>query len=391
VGNDTSRKVDANDFAAAHGPQALADETDRLSAESQAAMRRELAEEVGLARLDELVARHHERYRPALIEGLLREGEIANCIAPPKVGKSWCAYHIALSVASGRPLFDRWDCRQGSVLIIDNELHPETISARLPAVRRGMGLPESVEREIHVACLRDRLRSIGLGPEGEDGFRKILSTIQTAAPTPPRLVIIDSLYRILPSGISENDNATIAQVFNRLTAYSAMLDGAGILLIHHASKGSQARKSVTDVGSGAGSLSRAADTHLILRRHEEPDHFTLEAVTRTWPKPEPLVLEWSYPLWRPTDLEPRVQQRGASKRPCRLGSELTLAAYLAKAPMNTAQVIAAIQTKDECSEKNAKNALDAIVAEYDLRSLRAADGPKDFCGIYSRQPKEGDA
>ena len=38
-----------------------------------------------------------------------------------------------------------------------------------------------------------------------------------------------------------------------------------------ASKGDQSGKSTTDVGSGAGSQSRAADTHLIIRQHEQED------------------------------------------------------------------------------------------------------------------------
>jgi hypothetical protein len=55
-----------------------------------------------------------------------------------------------------------------------------------------------------------------------------------------------------------------------IDGYAAFLN-AGWVNIHHTSKGDQSGKNTTDVGSGAGSQSRAADTHLIIRQHEEND------------------------------------------------------------------------------------------------------------------------
>ncbi len=44
---------------------------------------------------------------------------------------------------------------------------------------------------------------------------------------------------------------------------------------------SQAGKAITDVGAGAGSQSRATDTHLILRPHEEKNCAVLDAAVRS--------------------------------------------------------------------------------------------------------------
>src|SRR5207253_1838389 len=65
--------------------------------------------------------------------------------------------------------------------------------------------------------------------------------------------------------------------------------------------GSQADKAVTDVGAGAGSQSRAADSHLILRPHEEAGCFVLAAVVRSFAPVEPLPLRWEFPIWTPAD------------------------------------------------------------------------------------------
>ncbi|MGI6417616.1 MAG: hypothetical protein ACOX1P_18335 [Thermoguttaceae bacterium] len=61
--------------------------------------------------------------------------------------------------------------------------------------------------------------------------------------------------------ISENDNAAIMSLYNVIDGYAARLNTAWVN-VHHASKGDQSGKGTTDVGSGAGAQSRAADTHL---------------------------------------------------------------------------------------------------------------------------------
>ncbi|MCA9027822.1 MAG: hypothetical protein KDA86_21615 [Planctomycetaceae bacterium] len=77
---------------------------------------------------------------------------------------------------------------------------------------------------------------------------------------------------------------------------------------------------MTDVGSGAGSISRAADTHLVLREDEQDDHVVLEAVVRSFDRVNPLVLRWDFPAWTvangldPTKLKRTQQQIALDQR-----------------------------------------------------------------------------
>ena len=91
-----------------------------------------------------------------------------------------------------------------------------------------------------------------------------------------------------------------------------------ILLIHHATKGNQTTKSVTDVGSGGGSQARAVDLHLILRPHEQEGLAVLEAAVRSFAPVEPVSLQWKWPLWSVAhDIEPALKAektRGDSKQ-----------------------------------------------------------------------------
>ena len=221
--------------------------------------------------------------RNPVIKGLLREGETCNIIASPKMGKSWLAGGLAWSIARGIEWMG-FETTQGRVLIIDNELHSQTLSARLSAISNEM----QIETEYHENLDVLSLRGAACGVQELQGYG-----INSGRYS---LIVIDALYRTLPDGTSENDNAQMMAVYNHLDRLAANI-GSAIVVIHHSSKGDQTTKGITDVGSGAGAISRAADTHLVIRPHEEEGFAVLEAVTRSFKSPEPVTIEFQYPVW----------------------------------------------------------------------------------------------
>ena len=103
----------------------------------------------------------HPRLRETTIDGLLRRGETMNLIAPAKRGKSWLSNHAALCFATGGQFLSTYQCRKGRVLLIDNELHKDTIAFRLRSVAEAMELqPKAYRLEIEVVALRGRLRDL---------------------------------------------------------------------------------------------------------------------------------------------------------------------------------------------------------------------------------------
>jgi hypothetical protein len=233
----------------------------------------------------------HRDLRSPIIHGIARAGEIVSFVAPTKVGKSWGAKDLALAVTTGRPWLDRFETVAGNVLYIDNELHLETLVHRFRSVTYARSLStEDCAGRIDILTLRGRLIDI-------HGLSAMLRRVE---PGTYSIIILDALYRFLPAGVSENDNANMAAVYNELDAIADRMQG-GIVSIHHSSKGDQSGKSITDVGSGAGSLSRAADSHLIIRPHETKDCYVLDAAVRSWAPVDPLVLRWEFPIWVPAD------------------------------------------------------------------------------------------
>ena len=306
--------------------------------------------------LEQLMA-EFPKMKPILIHGLLRIGETMNVIAPPKTGKSWLVTDLAAAVATGSPWFG-FPCEQGKVLIIDNELHPETSASRIPKVIDARGYPMNiVKRNLFVENQRGLLKNIF----------DMKSRIEAIKEHGFKLIIIDAFYRAMPPGMEENDNAKMAAIYNCLDCYAAELDCA-FVLIHHTSKGNQANKSVTDVGAGAGSQSRAADAHIVLRRHAEADAVVMEAAVRSFPPVMPIGLRWSFPLWNydpsldAENLEGKINEPIPKAEKRDITDEVEEAVELLEKPMGKTEFTAAIQVNLGVSRNHARSIVECAHA-----------------------------
>ena len=126
------------------------------------------------------------------------------------------------------------------------------------------------------------------------------------------LVIFDALYRFLEKGMDENSNADMTVLLRGFSRYAART-GAGVILVHHTSKGNQSGKEAIDQGSGAGSIGRAVDTHIVLQRHEEEDVFVESMSTRSSKRPGKLAIRWEYPTFSDTAVADLEALHGAPK------------------------------------------------------------------------------
>lgn len=278
----------------------------------------EIAKRVVCKTFDELDDLASGLRRPYVIDGLLRVGEVMNVIAAPKVGKSWLVYNLALSTACGREFLGYSASKNLKVLLIDNELHWEELAWRMNQVASAMGV--NPHDSLQVSCLRGMDISLS-------GIEKLLDEI---GGDQFDLIIIDALYRVLPQGASENDNAQMTQLYNRLDGIAAKSNSA-VICIHHTSKGAQGGKDVTDVGAGAGAISRAADTHLVIRPHRDEPYFVINALTRSGQSPEPVVAELDWPLWLVAeDVVPELKTEMSASKEDKKQSNIALCLDLIK-------------------------------------------------------------
>jgi hypothetical protein len=242
--------------------------------------------------------------RPIIVDGVCREGETVNLIASPKIGKSLIATLLAYSVALGLKWLGRFDTSQGSVLIIDNELHEETLLYRFKEIGESAFGSRAKGAQIDYHCLRGKnvdIHKLGL----------IMEMIPMGR---YKLIVLDALYRFLPEGTSENDNAQMMAIYNQLDRF-ADKTGSSVVVVHHSSKGNQSEKSVTDIGSGAGSMARASDTHIVIRPHKEEGLSVLQGEARSFERIEPMSLKRRGLVWEFDRAAPEVFSGGSRVDP----------------------------------------------------------------------------
>jgi hypothetical protein len=253
----------------------------------------------------------NQELRAPVIEGIVREGETINVVSDSKAGKTWLVHGLALAVCSGKDWLG-FPVQQGSVLVLDNELHEPTFVHRIEQIADALGMDESAyANNLHVDCYRGRLVDINA----------VVARLKRIPPFTYKLVILDSLYRFAPPGFDENSNSDTTTMYNLIdTAATAM--GCAIVCVRHTSKGSQSNKSVTDTGAGAGAQSRAADCHLVLRAHEQEGAFVLAAALRSFPKIDPRVIRFEWPLFIPApELDPASLAPEKFRKPKGSGTE----------------------------------------------------------------------
>ena len=260
----------------------------------------EAPEPIPCQALTDLLDEHQTR-TPYIVEGILREGEVAALIAPPKCAKSFLLADLAMSCATGNHWHGHWPVRKGRVCLVDNELTRNEIAHRMREVMRAKGIDrERIAGAISVVSLR----------ETNTNAYTVLEQLEAAGPFD--LVIFDALYRFLEKGMDENSNADMTVLLRAFSRFAARTR-AGVILVHHTAKGNQAGKDPIDAGSGAGSIGRAVDTHIVLFRHEEEDVFVERMSTRSSKRPGELAIRWEYPTFSDTTVADLEALHGSPK------------------------------------------------------------------------------
>lgn len=225
--------------------------------------------------------------QPEVIKRLLQVGDVANLIAPPKLGKSFFVAQLLVSfIANLEWLGFQFGTSPRRVLVIDNELKPYDLVNRIAFIAEKLGVPISLVFErIDVVSLRGNTLDM----------KQIATEMHHVAPGTYSLIVVDAVYRTLGDW-NENSNQDMSKFYNLLEGMANRLQAA-VIGVHHTSKGDQSDRAVTDVGSGAGTISRAVDCHMILRPHDTPECFALEFAVRNFKAPLPMVLRREWPLW----------------------------------------------------------------------------------------------
>jgi hypothetical protein len=210
-----------------------------------------------------------------IVEGLLREREVASVIGAAKTSKTWFTLALALAVSKGERFLER-ETWQRKTLYLDYELKPGTFRKRMSL------LSDEKPDGFFYQCLR------GLGRLPRVDEIADLVEVEKFG-----LVVIDSLYRT--GWLSEeNNNDTTSRELTALQTFTNRV-GCSVLVVDHTAKGGGNERSAVDAARGASSKGGFYDCLLVLRptgKGPDPEgkYAILDAVVRDWPEAPELPL-----------------------------------------------------------------------------------------------------
>jgi hypothetical protein len=185
------------------------------------------------------------------IPGLLSEG-LTFLAGKPKLGKSWMAINIALTIAVGGKALGTTQVLPGDVLYLSLEDRWRRVKDRAWKVLKGLDIEASKRLEIAVEWPR----------QDQGGLEAICEWAERVER--PTLVIIDTWARFRP--ISKGSRSAYDQDYEHVAALKGLIDhyGSSCLPVHHCKKA--AAEDVVDELSGTLGLAGASDGTLVLTR-----------------------------------------------------------------------------------------------------------------------------
>lgn len=183
------------------------------------------------------------------VPGIIAEGISLLC-GPPKVGKSWLALGLGISVAAGGKAFDAIPLPGGPVLYLALEDTPRRLQTRIGKILGGDPAPDTLT--LATACPP-------LPQGGDEAIAGWLDRNRDA-----RMVIIDVFAKMRgtsPPGMSayDADYAAVGRIKRVADNY-----GVAVVCVHHVRKAGS--EDFLNEVSGTNGLAGAADATLVLKR-----------------------------------------------------------------------------------------------------------------------------
>jgi hypothetical protein len=208
---------------------------------------------------------------PALVEGMLRGGELCVIGAARAVGKSFLVANIAMLVGRGEGLlFGTLPVLQSaSVLVANGELRPWQTARRWQMLTGGKDVPEGVAETFDrwkMGVERRKTVTVSAeGPVSREWWEGVLDDRVWATIEAERfgLIIIDA-WASFYSG-EENSNDQTEAALGRLQELSDAT-GVAVVIVHHFGKSNEAREP-EDLWRGASRLADWANTRVSLLPH----------------------------------------------------------------------------------------------------------------------------
>jgi Fe2+ or Zn2+ uptake regulation protein len=183
-----------------------------------------------------------------IVEKLIPSESITAISGSPATYKTWIILDLALKVAQGDILFDKFTTSQSGILIIDEENGERLTQKRFDKMKKDIDLP------IYFLSLSGFKLSEG----------NVRSIINFCEQNSAKVVIFDSLIRIHSE--DENDAAKMSKVFSFLKQFNK--HGLSVIFTHHNRKQGAFMRNPSQDMRGSSDILASLDCHLAVERKE---------------------------------------------------------------------------------------------------------------------------
>lgn len=191
-----------------------------------------------------------------VVDNILPAG-LTVCAGSPKVGKTWIALGLSLSVASGGPALSLYGTDEGDVLHLAREDSYRRLQSRIALLMGGEAAPASLEL---VPVEHD-------WPGGEEGIANMTEWAEEVKN--PRMVVIDTIAKVEPEMGEDRSRGAYSGNYSMMARYKAWADAhnVAVLMIHHDNKTKvEENGDIFSRISGTRGITGAADTLWFIER-----------------------------------------------------------------------------------------------------------------------------
>jgi len=183
-----------------------------------------------------------------IVEKLIPSESITAISGSPATYKTWIILDLALKIAQGDILFDKFATSQSGILIIDEENGERLTQKRFDKMRKDIDLP------IYFLSL--------------SGFKLSEESVKTLTgfceQSKVKVIVFDSLIRIHSE--DENDASKMSKVFSFLKQFNKQ--GIAVIFTHHNRKQGAFTKNPSQDMRGSSDILASLDCHLAVERKE---------------------------------------------------------------------------------------------------------------------------
>ena len=183
-----------------------------------------------------------------LVDQIWLTNAIGMIVGAPKMGKSWLALDMAISVSTGRPFLGKYEVSEsGCVVLLTKEDPDHLLQDRLVKICMSKGLGGTIQDGlitfpgVNGLLYLDLSRSFMFTPPEVESLMSNLEILK-AKHGSISLVIFDPILRMMV-GVDEYKATEVGSAVFAVASRIQTEIGAGVVLVHHRGKGAQEGKS----------------------------------------------------------------------------------------------------------------------------------------------------